>query len=135
MTDDFFQAAYGSPSIETMLAVTYDAGVNGGKISLPRLVQVMCETPAKLFGLYPRKGTLAADSDADLVIWDPTRVHTLSAATQHSGCDYTLYEGRQVTGAPVLTMQRGAAIVEDGKLVASPGRAHFLATDTSHLYI
>ncbi len=134
MTDDFFQAAYGSPSIETMLAVTYDAGINGGKISLPRLVQVMCETPAKLFGLYPRKGTLAAGSDADLVIWDPTRMHTLSAATQHSGCDYTLYEGRQVTGAPVLTMQRGAAIVEDGKLVAEPGRGQFLATDTSHLY-
>ena len=116
-----------------MLTVTYDAGVNGGRISLPRLVQVM-ETPAKLFGLYPRKGTLAAGSDADLVIWDPTRVHTLSAATQHSGCDYTLYEGRQVTGAPVLTMQRGAAMVEDGKLVASragaiPGHGH------SHLYV
>ena len=74
VTDDFFDAAYGSPSIETMLTVMYDAGVNGGNISLPRLVQVMCETPAKLFGLYPRKGTLAAGSDADLVIWDPTRV-------------------------------------------------------------
>lgn len=134
ITDDFFQAAYGSPAIETMLTVTYDAGVNGGKISLPRLVQVMCETPAKLFGLYPRKGTLAPGSDADLVVWDPNRVHTISAATQHSGAGYTLYEGRQVTGAPVLTMQRGAAIVEDGKLVAQPGRARFLATDTSHLY-
>lgn len=134
ITDDFFQAAYGSPAIETMLTVMYDAGVNGGKISLPRLVRIMCETPAKLFGIYPRKGALAPGSDADLVIWDPTRVHTISAATQHSGAGYTLYEGRQVMGAPVLTMQRGAAIVEDGKLVAQPGRAQFLATDTSHLY-
>lgn len=134
MTDDFFRAAYGSPAIETMLTVAYDAGVNGGKISLPRLVQVMCETPARLFGLYPRKGTLVPGSDADLVVWDPNRVHTITAATQHSGADYTLYEGRQVTGKPVLTMQRGAVIVEDGKLLATPGRAHFLATDTRHLY-
>jgi len=133
-TDDFFQAPYGSPQIETMLTVMYDAGVNGGKISLPRLVQVMSETPAKLFGLYPRKGTLAVGSDADLVIWDPTRTHTLSVATQHSHATYTLYEGREVTGAPVLTMQRGAVIVEDGRLVAGPGRAKFLPTDTSHLY-
>lgn len=133
-TDDFFQAPYGSPAIETLLTVTYDAGVNGGKISLPRLVQVLCETPAKLFGLYPRKGTLAPGADADLVIWDPARVHTITAATQHSGAGYTLYEGRQVTGAPVLTMQRGAVIVEDGRLVAQPGRARFLSTDTSHLY-
>jgi len=134
-TDDFFEAAYGSPQIETMLTVMYHAGVNGGKISLPRLVQVMSETPARLFGLYPRKGTLAVGSDADLVIWDPTRRHTLSAATQHSAAGYTLYEGRQVTGAAVLTMQRGAVIVEDGRLVAQPGRAQFLPTDVSDLYL
>jgi len=134
-TDDFFAAAYGSPQIETMLTVMYDAGVNGGKISLPRLVQVMSETPARLFGLYPRKGTLAVGSDADLVIWDPTRRHTISAATQHSAAGYTLYEGRQVTGAAVLTMQRGAVIVEAGRLVARPGRVQFLPTDVSHLYL
>ncbi|PKO20546.1 MAG: hypothetical protein CVU38_19530 [Chloroflexi bacterium HGW-Chloroflexi-1] len=135
VTDDFFDAAYGSPQIETMLTVMYHAGVNSGKISLPRLVQVMSETPARLFGLYPRKGTLAVGSDADLVIWDPTRTHTLTAATQHSGAGYTLYEGYAVTGAPVLTMQRGAVIVEDGRLVAQPGRAQFLPTDVSHLYL
>jgi dihydropyrimidinase len=134
VTDDFFAAAYGSPQIETMLAVMYDAGVNRGKISLPRMVQVMSETPARLFGLYPRKGTLEVGSDADLVVWDPTCVHTLSAAGQHSGAGYTLYEGREVTGAPVLTMQRGKALVENGRLVAQPGRARFLGTDTSHLY-
>ena len=134
VTDDFFDAPYGSPQIETMLTMMYHEGVNSGRISLPRLIQVMCETPAKLFGLYPRKGALAVGSDADVVIWDPAVRHTISQATQHSGCDYTLYEGREVTGRPVLTMQRGAVIVEEGKLVATPGRARFLATDTSHLY-
>jgi len=134
-TDDFFEAPYGSPQVETMLTVMYHAGVNGGKISLPRLVQVMCEAPARLFGLYPRKGTLAPGSDADLVLWDPTRRHTIRAATQHSGADYTLYEGMEVTGAPILTMQRGTIVVEEGRLVGKPGHARFLATDTGHLYV
>jgi dihydropyrimidinase len=133
-TDDFFDAPYGSPQIETMLAIMYHEGVNRGRISLPRLAQVMCETPARLFGLYPKKGTLAVGSDADLVIFDPTARHTITAATQHSGAGYTLYEGREVTGKPVLTMQRGAVVVEHGQLVGIPGRAHFLRTDTSHLY-
>jgi dihydropyrimidinase len=134
VTDDFFDAPYGSPQIETMLSIIYHEGVNSGRISLPRLVQVMCETPARLFGLHPKKGTLAAGSDADLVIFDPTARHTITAATQHSGAGYTLYEGRQVIGKPVLTMQRGAVIVEDGRLIGLPGRARFLPTDTSHLY-
>ncbi len=132
--DDFFDAPYGAPQVETMLTMIYDEGVNRGRISLPRLVQVLCETPARLFGLYPRKGTLAVGSDADLVIFDPTARHTITVGTQHSGAPYTLYEGRQVTGKPVLTMGRGAILVEDGRLVARPGRARFLPTDTSHLY-
>lgn len=134
VTDDFFEAAYGSPQIETMLTVVYHEGVNRGRISLPRLVQVLCETPARLFGLYPRKGTLAPGSDADVVIFDPAARHTISLATQHSGANYTLYEGREVVGKPVLTMQRGRVLVEDGRLLAKPGGAKFLRTDTSHLY-
>ena len=134
MTDDFFDAPYGSPQVETMLTMIYDAGVNSGKISLPRLAQVMSETPAKLFGLYPRKGTLAVGSDADLVVWDPTVTYTIKSEDQHTGAGYTLYDGREVTGKPVLTMQRGQVLVEDGKLVAGPGRAAFLATDTAPLY-
>jgi dihydropyrimidinase len=94
----------------------------------------MSENPARIFGLYPRKGTLAPGSDADLVLFDPNCVHTLTAARQHSQANYTLYEGREVMGAPLLTMQRGEVIVEDGRLLARPGRAQFLVTDTSHLY-
>ncbi|HEX9117776.1 MAG TPA: amidohydrolase family protein, partial [Anaerolineae bacterium] len=98
--DDFFSAAYGSPQIETMLPVVYDAGVNAGRLTLPRLVQVMSENPARIFGLYPRKGTIAPGADADIVLYDPNCVQTLVQAGQHSHANYTLYEGRQVTGKP-----------------------------------
>jgi dihydropyrimidinase len=99
-----------------------------------RLVQLMSENPARLMGLYPRKGTLQVGSDADLVVFDQRRRDTLAAATQHSAADYTLYEGRSLTGAPVLTMQRGEVIAEQGRVVAQPGRARFLATETGHRY-
>ena len=132
--DDFFQAPFGSPQIETMLAMVYHAGINGGKISLPRLVQLMSEMPAKLFGLYPQKGTLQMGSDADLVIFDPTQRQALSVVNQHSHATYTLYEGREVTGAPILTMQNGEVIIDQGHLMAQPGRGRFLPTNTSHLY-
>ncbi|MFB3853170.1 MAG: amidohydrolase family protein [Vicinamibacterales bacterium] len=132
--DDFFQAPYGSPQIETMLAVTYNHGVNGGLLPLPRLVRALSEMPARLFGLYPRKGALQAGSDADLVIFDPTRPARLSASTGHSAAGYCLYEGLEVTGAPVMTMQRGRVVVDGEEVLASPGSARFLPTDTSGWY-
>ncbi|RLE37391.1 hypothetical protein DRJ12_02955 [Candidatus Acetothermia bacterium] len=128
--DDFFEAAYGSPSTETMFPVVYDAGVNRGRITLTRLVQVMSENPARIFGLYPQKGTLQPGSDADLAIVDPTSSHTISQRTQHSHASYTLYEGRACLGKPIFSMQRGNVILEDGKLHAAPGQGKFLRTDT-----
>ena len=128
--DDFFTAAYGSPSTETMFPVVYDAGINGGKLSLPRLVQVMCENPARIFGLYPQKGTLQVGSDADIVIVDPALTHTIEQKTQHSHANYTLYEGRTCLGRPILSMQRGEVILEKGTLHTSPGYGKFLRTDT-----
>ena len=128
--DDFFEAAYGSPSTETMFPVVYDAGVNRGRLSLPRLAQVMSENPARIFGLYPQKGTLQPGSDADLVIVDPTVLHTIKQATQHSHASYTLYEGRSCLGKPILSMQRGKVILEDGELHVSAGQGKFLSTDT-----
>ncbi|MGC9529417.1 MAG: dihydropyrimidinase [Candidatus Bipolaricaulaceae bacterium] len=126
--DDFFAAAYGSPQVETMLGVVYDRGVSEGRLTLPRLVQVMSENPAKIFGLYPRKGALAVGSDADLVVWDPAGEQLITQATQHSRAQYTLYEGWRCLGRPVLSMQRGEVLLEGGELHARPGRAHFLAT-------
>jgi dihydropyrimidinase len=94
----------------------------------------MSETPAKTFGLYPRKGAIQIGSDADLVIFDPTKTWTISNTNQHSKAGFTLYEGNTVTGAVELTMQRGREIVEHGELRATKGNAQFLKTDTSHFY-
>jgi len=132
--DDFFAAQYGAPQTETNLRMIYHEGVNGGRITLPRMVEVMCENPAKIFGLYPRKGTIKVGSDADIVVFDPTRKQVISASNQHSNVGFTLYEGREVMGVPLLTMQRGEVIVEGHQLVAKPGRARYLPTNTSHLY-
>jgi len=126
--DDFFAAPYGSPQVETMLSLVHNRGINGGWLSLPRLVQVMCENPARIFGLYPQKGTLKPWSDADLVIFDPTLKHTITHATQHSQAPYTAYEGWECLGKPILSMQRGEILLEEGKLKAKPGRGRFLRT-------
>jgi dihydropyrimidinase len=134
LDDDFFDAPYGSPQIETMLTLLHDGGVNAGQFTLSRLVQVMSENPARIMGLYPQKGSLQPGSDADLVIFDPERRYTLSHGNQHSNARYTLYEGREVTGAPVLTMQRGQIIVEEDELKAEPGAGRFLTTNTDPLY-
>ena len=129
--DDFFKAAYGSPQTETMFPVVYDAGVNGGRISLPQLVRAMSENPARIFGLYPQKGTLQPGSDADLVIVDPTIPHTIEQATQHSHASYTLYEGRTCLGKPIFSMQRGVVILEDGELHVAAGQGKFIPTNTA----
>jgi dihydropyrimidinase len=131
--DPFFEAPYGSPQSETMLTVTYDEGVNTGRIGPCRLVQLLCENPAKIFGLYPRKGTIQKGSDADLVLFDPNQAITLQAENQHSGARYTLYEGRACLGRPVLTMQRGRILIEDGALKRKPGEATFLPTRISKI--
>jgi dihydropyrimidinase len=126
--DPFFEAPYGSPQAETMLTVTYDEGVNKGKIKPSKLVQLFSENPAKIFGLYPKKGAIQKGSDADLVIFDPNYVYTIQHKTQHSGAPYTLYEGRRCVGKPVLTMQRGKILVEGREMKGKPGEGRFLST-------
>jgi dihydropyrimidinase len=126
--DPFFEAPYGSPQAETMLTVTYDEGVNKGRVKPNQLVQLFSENPARIFGLYPRKGAIQKGSDADLVIFDPSYRHTLLHKTQHSGAPYTLYEGRKCLGKPILTMQRGKILIEDGELKGKRGEGKFLPT-------
>jgi len=125
---DFLEQSFGSPQIETLLPITYDGGVNTGKISTVRLVQVLCENPARIFGLYPKKGTIAVGSDADLVVFDPNREFTIRAENQHSNAGYTLYEGRTVLGWPEMSFQRGRCIMRHGEIVADAGQAQFLPT-------
>jgi dihydropyrimidinase len=128
LNDPFFEAPYGSPQAETMLTVTYDEGVNKGRIKPGKLARLFSENPAKIFGLYPKKGAIQKGSDADLVIFDPKNVYTIKYENQHSGAPYTLYEGRRCTGRPILTMQRGKILVEDGEMKGRPGEGKFLAT-------
>lgn len=123
---NIFTAASGLPGQETMFTVTYDEGFNRRGVSLPRLVELMTEKPARIFGLWPRKGALLPGSDADVLIFDPTREHVIEAAKTHTKTDYSMYEDRRVLGAPELVMQRGEILLENGELKATKGRARFL---------
>ena len=124
--DDFSKIPNGGPGIENRLHMIHEFGVRQGRISLNRMVELLATNPAKLFGLYPRKGTVAVGSDADIVIFDPERKHTISASTHHSKADYNLFEGTEVTGTPELVLRRGEILVENGELVAKPGSGQFV---------
>jgi dihydropyrimidinase len=124
--DDFTKIPNGGPGLEDRLKLIHHFGVGGGRITLNRMVDLLATRPAKLFGLYPRKGTIAVGSDADVVVFDPRRRETLSAAGSHSKSDYNLYEGTEVVGAPELVLLRGQVLVENGELVAAPGIGQFI---------
>ncbi len=121
-----FEATFGGNWVEQMLCVVYHEGVNAGRITLPRLVQTMCENPAKIFGLYPKKGSLDPGADADIVLFDPAIEHTLTAEAQHCNADFTMFEGKRVLGKPVFTMQRGEILIENGEMRRPKGRAEYL---------
>jgi len=125
--DDFSKIPNGGPGLENRLQMIHEFGVRSGRISLNRMVELLATNPAKLFGLYPRKGTVAVGSDADLVIFDPEKRVTIAAKTQHSKVDYNLYEGTKVTGSPEVVLLRGHVLVENDELVASPGIGQFVA--------
>ena len=124
--DDFTKIPNGAPGLGDRLKMIHHFGVGGGRITLNRMVDLLATTPAKLFGLYPRKGTIAVGSDADIVVFDPMRRETISAATSQLKCDYNLYEGTEVTGVPEIVLVRGHVVVENGDLVASPGSGRFV---------
>ena len=133
--DPFFEAPYGSPQSETMLTVTYDEGINKGRIKPTQLVKLFSENPAKIFGLYPKKGAIQKGADADLLLFDPKQVHTIQHQTQHSGAPYTLYEGRRCKGKPILVIQRGRILIENGEIKGRPGRGKFLPTKITRVKI
>ncbi|HEY8236724.1 MAG TPA: dihydropyrimidinase [Gaiellaceae bacterium] len=125
--DDFSKIPNGGPGLENRLQMIHEFGVRGGRISLNRMVELLSTNPAKLFGLYPRKGTIAVGSDADIVVFDPEKRVTISASTHHSKTDYNLFEGTEVTGVPQVVLLRGNLLVENDELVASPGVGQFIA--------
>jgi dihydropyrimidinase len=117
----------GVPGLASRLPLVFSEGVAKGRIDLNTYVRLVSTNPAKLFGLYPRKGTIAPGSDADLVLWDPgKRVSITNALMQHV-IDYTPYEGMEVTGWPVATVKGGRVAMRDGKVQAEPGTGRFLA--------
>jgi dihydropyrimidinase len=124
--DDFSKIPNGGPGLENRLQLIHHFGVREGRISLNRMVELLCTNPAKLFGLYPRKGTIAVGCDADLVVFDPEKSHTITAASQESRSDYNLYEGTEVVGDVETVLLRGNVIVDGGKVVAEPGIGQFV---------
>jgi dihydropyrimidinase len=106
--------------------LVWDGGVRTGKIDMHRFVEIVSTTPARMFGLWPKKGTIAVGSDGDLVVFDPEKKTTLQTKTLHMRVDYNPYEGRVVQGAPEVVLSRGDVIVDAGKVVAKKGRGRFV---------
>jgi len=123
---DFSKIPNGMPGVEHRMDLLH-AGVVAGQLPLTRWVEVASTTPARMFGLYPRKGVIAAGSDADIVIYDPQARQTLSAATHHMNVDYSAYEGMEITGRVVTTLSRGSVVIDDGEYQGSAGHGTFLA--------
>ncbi len=127
--DNIFAAPFGVPGSETLLPVIYHFGVHKGRIPITRLVDLLAERPAKIFSLYPRKGTWQVGADADVVLLDPNDSTLITARTQHSRAGYTAYEGMEVRGRIVRTLQRGRIVFDNGTLKARPGWGRFLARE------
>jgi dihydropyrimidinase len=128
--DDFTKIPNGGPGVEHRMSLIYSGGVASGRFSANRFVELVSTTPAKLFGLYPRKGTIAVGSDADLVIFDPKRKYTISAKTHHMRIDYSMFEGIQVTGMPDAVLSRGKVVVQQDKFLGRAGQGQFLRRAT-----
>jgi dihydropyrimidinase len=124
--DDFSKIPNGHPAIENRMELLFSEGVNKGRISLNKYVEVACTNAAKIFGMFPRKGTIAVGSDADIVIFDAGEKHTLSAKTHHMNVDYSGYEGRELTGKVKTVLLRGKTAIENGKCLVEKGDGQFI---------
>ena len=128
---DFRKIPNGLPGVEDRVDLLHDGGVVAGRLAKERWVEVISTAPAKLFGLYPRKGAIAVGSDADLVIYDPTARHDISASTHHMDVDYSCYEGRSVQGQSRTVLSRGTVVVRDRAWVGPAGHGRFLKRGTA----
>ena len=124
--NDFSKIPNGGPGVEHRMSLIYNGGVAEGRISLNRFVEITSTSAAKIFGLFPKKGTIAVGSDADIVIFDPEKTMTITAKKQHMNVDYSAYEGMKVRGVTKTVLSRGNVIIEDGKYVGKKGQGEFL---------
>ncbi|HEY9716792.1 MAG TPA: dihydropyrimidinase [Trichormus sp.] len=131
--DDFSKIPNGGPGVETRMSLIYNGGVVAGRIDVNRFVEITSTAPAKIFGLFPKKGTIAVGSDADIVIFNPNKKMTISAKTHHMNVDYNCYEGMQVQGVPETVLSRGKVVIENEKYVGKPGDGKFLKRSTVQL--
>ena len=124
--DDFSKIPNGGPGVEHRMSLVYNGGVASGRISVNRFVEITSTSPARIFGLFPRKGTIAVGSDADIVIFDPNEEMTISAKTHHMNVDYSCYEGMRVKGVTKTVLSRGRVVIDEGKYAGKPGQGQFL---------
>jgi dihydropyrimidinase len=128
--DDFSKIPNGAPGIEHRMSLTFDGGVVGGRISVNRWVELTSTSPAKIFGLFPRKGTIAPGSDADIVVFDPDAEQVISVETHHMNVDYSSYEGRRVKGVTETVLSRGEVVIDGGNFTGRAGRGQYLKRKT-----
>ncbi len=132
---DFTKIPNGIPGVEERMRLIYDGAVSDGRMSLERFVEVCSATPAKMFGMYPKKGTIAVGSDADIVIWNPDVETMMSVDVNHMDVDYSAYEGKTVKGKIEMVMSRGRVLIENDTYHGSPGDGSFIARDTNQYLI
>ena len=130
--DNFTAIPNGLPGVENRMELIFDGGVSEGRINLNRFVEITSSAPAKMFGLHPKKGAIAVGSDADIVIIDPNRAHTLSVETHHMDVDYSAYEGREITGKVETVVSKGKVLIADGRYLGSKGDGRYLRRGTSY---
>lgn len=128
--DNFTKIPNGAPGVEARMALIHHFGVNNGNISMGKFIELTSSNPAKIFGMYPKKGTIAVNSDADIVVFDPNKEVTISVDNLHERVDYTPYEGFKVKGYPVATFSRGELIAENGEYVGKEGRGQLIRRGT-----
>jgi len=124
---NFAKIPNGMPGLEDRMMVGWHHGVNSGRFSPSRFVELHCTNPAKIFGMYPRKGALVVGADADILVWDPNKTHTISAKTHHMRVDYNVYEGMQVQGVPVQVYLRGKKVIDGDQWTGDKGKGQFIA--------
>ncbi len=122
----FTRIPNGVPGLETRLPILFSEGVGRGRISLRRFIELSAGNPARIFGLYPRKGTISVGADADIAIWDPELTVSVSIDALHDNMDYTPYEGMTLEGWPVTTLSRGEIVWHEGQALGTPGRGRLL---------
>ena len=128
---DFTLIPNGVPAIEHRMSLLWTFGVSAGKLSMQRFVELTAGNPARIFGLYPRKGTLLPGSDADIVLWDPRLKRTISVTSSHMRTDHDLWEGVEVEGYPLQVYLRGHLLVDRGKWLGKAGFGQFLHRQTN----